>query len=178
MKKILTLFAVVGLIAFSSCEGPEGPPGVPGLPGEDGLIAEVYEVSGVNFTAANDYNPIIPLNPAIFDSDMVVLYRLAGVDNGQDVWKMTPELYYFADGRFNFGYNFNFTKNDVSIYMDGNDLASVESSFRTNQIFRIVIIPGYLTGTNKSANKSDFSDYNAVIEKYNIDDTKIKSIKL
>ncbi|QOG01878.1 hypothetical protein [Flavobacterium sp. MDT1-60] len=171
MKKILTLFAVVGLIAFSSCEGPEGPPG------QDGSIpAEVYEVSNVNFTAANDYNPIIPLNPAIFDSDMVVLYRLAGVENGQDVWKMTPELYYFANGTFNFGYNFNFTKNDVSIYLDGNDLASVQTSFRTNQIFRIVIIPGYFS--NKSVNKPDFSDYNAVIKKYNIDDSNLKKIKL
>ena len=171
MKKILTLFAIVGLVAFSSCEGPEGPPG------QDGSIpAEVYEVSNVNFTDANDYNPIIPLNPAIYDSDMVVLYRLAGVDNGQDVWKMTPELYYFANGTFNFGYNFNFTKNDVSIYLDGNDLASVQSSFRTNQIFRIVIIPGYFS--NKSVNKPDFSDYNAVIKKYNIDDSNLKKIQL
>lgn len=171
MKKILTLFAIVGLVAFSSCEGPEGPPG------QDGSIpAEVYEVSNVNFTDANDYNPIIPLNPAIYDSDMVVLYRLAGVDNGQDVWKMTPELYYFANGTFNFGYNFNFTKNDVSIYLDGNDLASVQSSFRTNQIFRIVIIPGYFS--NKSVNKPDFSDYNAVIKKYNIDDSNLKKVQL
>lgn len=171
MKKILTLFAIVGLVAFSSCEGPEGPPGQDG-----GIPAEVYEVSNVNFTAANDYNPIIPLNPAIFDSDMVVLYRLAGVENGQDVWKMTPELYYFANGTFNFGYNFNFTKNDVSIYLDGNDLASVATTFRTNQIFRIVIIPGYFS--NKSVNKPDFSDYNAVIKKYNIDDSNLKKIKL
>jgi hypothetical protein len=171
MKKILTLFAIVGLVAFSSCEGPEGPPG------ENGSIpAEVYEVSNVNFTAANDYNPIIPLNPAILDSDMVILYRLAGVDNGQDVWKMTPELYYFTNGTFNFGYNFNFTKNDVSIYLDGNDLASVPTSFRTNQIFRIVIIPGYFS--NKSVNKPDFSDYNAVIKKYNIDDSNLKKIQL
>jgi hypothetical protein len=170
MKMILTLFAIVGLVAFSSCEGPEGPPGEPGP------LAEVYEVSNVNFTAANDYNPIIPLNPAIYDSDMVVLYRLAGVDNGQDVWKMTPELYYFANGTFNFGYNFNFTKNDVSIYLDGNDLASVATTFRTNQIFRIVIIPGYFS--NKSANKPDFSDYNAVIKRYNIDDSNLKKIKL
>lgn len=168
MKKILTLFAIVGLVAFSSCSSDDVP--------DNDTISEVYEVSNVNFTAANDYNPIIPLNPAIFDSDMVVLYRLAGVENGQDVWKMTPELYYFANGTFNFGYNFNFTKNDVSIYLDGNDLASVATTFRTNQIFRIVIIPGYFS--NKSVNKPDFSDYNAVIKKYNIDDSNLKKIKL
>ena len=79
MKKILTLFAVIGLIAFSSCEGPEGPPGPEGLPGPE---AEVFQVKGVNFTLSNNYNPIIPLDPNIFASDMVLVYRKAGVDNG------------------------------------------------------------------------------------------------
>lgn len=173
MKKILTLFAVVGLIVFTSCEGPEGPPG------QDGSIpAEVYQVKGVNFTNDNDYNPIIPLSPAILPSDMVLVYRQDGTDGGTPVWKMTPELYYLPDGTLDFGYNSNFTVNDVSIYMDGNDLGSVLTSFRLNQTFRIVIIPGYLTGTAKSVNKADFSDYKKVIEKYNIDDTKIKTINL
>lgn len=172
MKKILTLFAVVGLIVFSSCEGDQGPPGEPGP------LAEVFQVKGVNFTDQNDYNPIIPFDPPIFGSDMVLVYRQDGTDAGAPVWKMAPELYYFPDGTLNFGYNFNFTVNDVSIYMDGNDLGSVSSTFRLNQTFRIVIIPGYLTGTAKSANKADFSDYKKVIAKYHIDESKIKSIKL
>jgi hypothetical protein len=172
MKKILTLFAVVGLIAFSSCEGPEGPPGEPGP------LAEVYQVKGVNFTNTNNYNPIIPLDPAIAPSDMVLLYRQDGTDNGAPVWKLTPELYYLPDGTLDFGYNFNFTVRDVSVYMDGFDLANVLPAFRLNQTFRIVIIPGYLTGAAKSANKSNFSDYNAVIKKYNIDDSNVKIINL
>jgi len=172
MKKILTLFAVVGLMAFSSCEGPEGPPGEPGP------LAEVYQVKGVSFTSTNDYNPIIPLDPTILSSEMVLLYRQDGTDNGAPIWKLTPELYYLADGRLDFGYNYNFTVRDVSIYMDGNDLANVLPDFRLNQTFRIVIIPGYLSGTAKSINKSNFSDYNAVIEKYKIDETKLKTINL
>ncbi|MGE8339999.1 hypothetical protein BSF41_25770 [Flavobacterium sp. ACN2] len=175
MKKILTLFAVIGLIAFSSCEGPEGPPGPEGIPGPE---AEVFQVKGVNFTSSNDYNPIIPLDPNIFASDMVLVYRKAGVDNGADVWKLAPELYYFNDGTFDFGFNYNFTLRDVSIYMDGGDLGGVLDSFRLNQTFRIVIIPGYLSGTAKSVNKPDYSDYKAVIEKYGIDDSKVKEIKL
>jgi len=174
MKKILTLFAVVGLIVFSSCEGPEGPPGQDGV----NIEAEVYQVKGVSFTSDNGYNPIIPLNPAILPADMVLLYRQDGTDNGAPVWKLTPELYYLADGTFDFGYNYNFTVRDVSVYMDGFDLAGISTAFRLNQTFRIVIIPGYLTGTFKSANKSSFSDYNAVIKKYNIDDSNIKSIEL
>lgn len=172
MKKILTLFAVVGMMAFSSCEGPEGPPG------QDGLIAEVFQVRGVNFTSDNNYNPIIPLDPTIAASDMVLVYRQDGTDGGVPVWKITPELYYLPDGTLDFGYNSNFTLRDVSIYMDGNDLGSVLSTFRLNQTFRIVIIPGYLTGTAKSVNKPDFSDYNAVIAKYGIDDSKVKEVKV
>ena len=175
MKKILTLFAVVGLIVFSSCEGPEGPPGPPGY---DAPVSEVYQVKGVNFTDTNDYNPIIPLDPTIAASDMVLVYRQDGTDNGAPVWKLTPELYYLPDGTFDFGYNYNFTVRDVSIYMDGFDLAGVSTALRLNQTFRIVIIPGDLTGTAKSANKSSFSDYNAVIKKYNIDDSKPKTINL
>jgi hypothetical protein len=168
MKKILTLFAVVGLLTLSGCSNDE----------DNDTISSVYEFSNVNFTAENDYNPIISF-PTILPSDMVVLYRLAGTDKGEDVWKMTPELYYFANGTLNFGYNFNFTRFDVSIYMDGEDLANVLTSFRTNQIFRVVIIPGFLANaTAKSTKKEDFSDYKAVIAKYNIDDTNIKRVKL
>ena len=54
--------------------------------------------------------------------------------------------------------------NDVSIYMVGNDLQSVLDQYRSNQTFRIVIIPGYLT--NKSVSKVKFSDYNALINAY------------
>jgi hypothetical protein len=169
MKKILTLFAVVGLFAFTGCSDNNNE--------DHDTISEVYEVSNVNFTAANGYNPMISLNPAIYQSDMVLLYRLAGVDGGKDVWKLTPETYFFSNGTLNFAYNYNFTVNDVSIYLDGNSLASVPSEYRLNQIFRIVIVPGYVT-TGKSANKPDYSDYNAVIAKYGIDDSNIKKIKL
>ncbi|MEZ0130050.1 hypothetical protein AB9T88_09955 [Flavobacterium sp. LBUM151] len=174
MKKIFILFAIVGLVAFSSCEGPEGPAGQDGV----NVEAEVFQVKGVSFTETNDYNPIIPLDPVILSSDMVLVYRQSGVDNGVPVWKLTPELYYLDDGTFNFGYNYNFTVRDVSIYMDGFDLGNVVSTFRLNQTFRIVIIPGYPTGTAKSVNKSNFSDYNEVIKKYNIDDSKMKTIQL
>ncbi|MDQ1164914.1 hypothetical protein [Flavobacterium sp. SORGH_AS_0622] len=170
MKKILTLFAVVGLMAFSSCSNNDDDV-------DNDTISEVYEVSNVNFTSANNYNPIIGLNPAIFDSDMVLVYRLVGVDNGNDVWRLAPENYFLADGTLDFGFDYDFTKNDVSIYMVGNNLGGVVDSFRLNQIFRIVIIPGYVT-TGKSVNKPDYSNYNEVIKRFNIDDSNIKKIKL
>lgn len=169
MKKILTLFAVAGLMAFSSCSNDDDI--------DNDTISEVYEVSNVNFTSTNNYNPVITLNPAIFDSDMVLVYRLAGVENGNDVWRLAPENYFLANGTLDFGFDYDFTKNDVSIFMVGSNLGGVVNSFRLNQIFRIVIIPGYVT-TGKSATKPDYSDYNEVIKKYNINDGNIKKIML
>lgn len=177
MKKILTLFAVAGLMAFASCEGPEGPPGydgVQGPKGDPGLTSEVYEVANISFTSANNYSVLIPLNPAIYTSDMVLVYRLVGNDNGNDIWKLLPEVYYTANGSLDFGYEYDFTSNDVSINMFGNDLGTVNNTNRINQILRIVILPGTLT--SKSSNKPDYSDYNAVIKKYNIDDSNVKKI--
>jgi hypothetical protein len=171
MKRFITLLAVIGMFGFQGCEGPEGPPG------QDGLIAEVFQVKNVSFTFENDYNPVIPLSPAILPSEMVLLYRQDGIDNGAPVWKLTPELYYLQDGTFDFGYNYNFTVNDVSVYMDGFDLGNVSTALRLNQTFRIVIIPGYIT-TGKSINKPDYSDYKAVIAKYGIDDSKVKELIL
>lgn len=179
MKKIITILAVVGLMVFSSCEGPEGPPGMPGEDGQDGLLAEVYEVTKVNFDASNNYNPIIPLVPAILPSDMVLVYRLSGSTNGNDIWTSLPDTYFLSDGTRDFGFNFDFSINDVALYLEGRNLATVSTNFRLNQIFRIVIIPGYVTGnTSKKVSKSEFLDYNAVVEKYNITENQVKKIDI
>ena len=59
--------------------------------------------------------------------------------------------------------------------MHGNDLGTVSNNFRINQVFRIVIVPGFF---GKSAsNTVDLNDYNAVIKAYNIDDSKVKVLK-
>ncbi|HSD05991.1 hypothetical protein [Flavobacterium sp.] len=179
MKKIITILTVIAMFGFQACEGPEGPEGPPG---EAGPNSEVFEVSGVKFDTTNGYAPLIPLNPAIQASDMVLVYRLSGSTNtGADIWKLLPETYYFDDGTKNFGYNFDFSINDVSIFLEGNDLATVGNEYRLNQVFRIVIIPGYLTyastGKNANTKKIDYSDYNAVIKVYNVDDSNVKVLK-
>ncbi|SHL13862.1 hypothetical protein [Flavobacterium chilense] len=171
MKKILTLFAVVGLIVFSSCEGPEGPPG------QDGLIAEVFELQNVNFAYnANDgYNIYQKLNPTIFPSDVILIYRLAGtIDSNTPVWQQIPRTLYTSKGELD--YDFDFSKQDFTIYAGGNYDLSLTPEFLNKQTFRIVIVPGGFSTTGKSANKSEFSDYNAVIKKYNIDDSNVKKL--
>jgi len=174
MKKILTLFAVVGLIVFSSCEGPEGPPG------QDGGIftAEVIEIKGYSFEQGNNFRFRYDLNPEIFPGDMVLVYRLVAVEDGVKVWSSLPESAFDNNGVFDFSYNFEFSKYDVDVFMLGNDLGTVLPDFRLNQTFRIVIIPG--DGNTVTAKKAsvNFKDYNEVIKKYNIDDSNVKNVKL
>jgi len=172
MKKILTLFAVVGLIVFSSCEGDQGPPG------QDGLIAEVIEVNGYSFQQSNNFRLRYDLNPEIYPGDMVLVYRLVAVEDGVKVWNALPESAFDSNGAFDFSYNFEFSRYDVDIFMLGSDLGTVVPALRSNQTFRIVIIPGdgkNLTGKKTSVN---LNNYNEVIKKYNIDDSNVKSVKL
>lgn len=172
MKKILTLFVIVGLVAFSSCEGPEGPPGPPG----DALVSEVLERE-VDFNPTG-YSVLIPLSPPIYKNDVVLVYHLYEVNDGNDVWRLIPQTYYMNDGGA-LDFNYDFTINDVRIWLDANfPLNTLSSDWTQNQVFRIVIVPGENFETAKSVNKPDYSDYNSVIQKYNIDDSNVKRVKL
>lgn len=168
MKKILSLFAIVGLMAFSSCSDDNDI--------DNDTISEVIEVNGYNFTSNNGYRIRYDLTPEIYPGDMVLVYRLVAVEDGVKVWNALPESAYDSNGAFDFSYNFEFSRYDVDIFMLGYDLNSVVTNLRLNQTFRIVIIPG--TGNNLTSKKSiNLNDYNAVIKAYNIDDSNVKIIK-
>lgn len=174
MKRITLLFAFIGMITMQSCTGPEG---APGTPGQDGLLSEVLEYN-VSFTTANNFSNLISFPHTIYSSDMVLVYRLSGsTSQGTDIWKLLPETYYTNTGAFDFRYDFDFTKVDVNIYMDGFDLATVNNSYRINQILRVVILPGYFGNKNANSASIDFNNYNAVAAAYHIDESKIIKIK-
>lgn len=165
MKKLTLILAFIGMITLSSCSNDE----------DNDTISSVIEYTGVNFDAAGQYGVFLNY-PQIFTSDMVLVYRLSGTTSGgADVWKLLPESYFFPDGTLDFKYNFDFTTTEVNVFLDGNDLGTIDNSFLSNQIFRVVIIPGGLV--NKGASIEDFSNYNAVLQKYNIDGNNIKKVK-
>jgi hypothetical protein len=169
MKKIILLFAIVGTFAFQGCTGPEGPQGVTGYSAE----AEIFEVTA-SFSASNNFEKLVTLNPAILNSDMVLVYRLFDVVNGLDVWRSLPQTVYLPQGELD--YNFDFTKNDINIFLDSNfDLTTLSPAWAQNQVFRIVIIPGYLS--NKNSKTIDLNDYNAVVKAFNINKNQIKILK-
>ncbi len=175
MKKILTLFAVIGLIAFSSCEGPEGPPGPPG---HDGLTGEAFEILNTNFSynVANGYfisgtfqNKI---GDDLFDDETVLIYRLKGTINPQTpIWQLIPTTLYFDNGD-EITYDYDFSKKDFQIYVGANyDLAETPS-YINNQSFRIVIIPSALAST---VNKNSLND---VMKAAKLSENQVQKIKL
>jgi hypothetical protein len=83
-----------------------------------------------------------------------------------------PQTFFFGNGTLDFRYDFDFTIYDVEIYMEGFDLASVSTNYRNNQIFRIVVVPAGFTNRTSV----DYTDYNAVIQALQIDESKILKI--
>jgi len=171
MKKILTLFAVVGLFAFSGCSDDDN------NNTDFDTISEVIEVNGYNFNSGNGFRIRYDLNPEIYPGDMVLVYRLVAVEDGVKVWNPIPETVFDSNGAYDFSYNFEFSKFDVDIFMLGFDLSSVSTSLRLNQTFRIVIIPG--SGANLTSKKTiDLKDYNSVVKAYGISENQVKHISL
>lgn len=152
MKKIFLLLAVVGMTFLQGCEGDPGPQGEPGRSVE----AEVFEIRNVDFIddGGGNFAILYDLNPSILPSDMIMMYRLAST-SGLDVWESMPKTYYFTNGE-ELDYNFDFTTNDISVYLGYTDGSVLQPAFTQNQVFRVVVIPGYLT--NKLAGDTSYDN--------------------
>lgn len=167
MKKIFLLLAFVGITALTGCEGPEGPAGAPGPE------AEVFELLNVDFVPdAGGYSIYRTLNPNIYDSDNILIYRLSGtIDPQTPIWQLIPRTLFLPEGEFD--YDYDFSPIDFTIYAGGDYDITQTPQYLNDQTFRIVIIPGYFS--NRSA-AVDVTDYNAVISAYGIDDSNVKQL--
>src|SRR5215218_4580666 len=97
MKKITLILAVIGMITLGSCSSNDDV--------DNDTVAEVFRYYNVNFLP-NDYSVVLEFPHALYyDSDMVLVYRLSGTFNGEDVWKLLPETYYFDDGTLDLRYD-------------------------------------------------------------------------
>ncbi|WP_306352158.1 hypothetical protein [Flavobacterium sp. '19STA2R22 D10 B1'] len=178
MKKLLLILAVVfGSIAIQSCEGSDGPQGPPGP------TAEVIELRNYDFTAASNYQKNIALNPRLFPGDVVVGYVLWETFNGQPVWRPMPQVEYFPNNNApaapngELTYNYDFTINDINIFLQFNFDVTTVPGYTKNQTFRFVLVPGQNPVTvSKGAPAVDLNDYEAVIKYYKIDESKIRTV--
>lgn len=167
MKKIILLFvALVGVVSLQSCEVNE-------VRDQQVFEAEVFE-----FPASfnnNQFSVIGNFSRDIFPSDHLLIYRLYGKDNGNDVWRLIPQTVYFNNGD-EFNYNYDFTKRDFRIFLEPNfNLTTLSdqhwNEYIMNQVFRIVVVPGRLL------NKMDYSDYDTTILTLGLENAEIKQLK-
>lgn len=167
MKRIFLLLAIVGITTFTSCDNDPGPQGPQGPAGPE---SEVFELQNVSFqlNQNNEYTIFQNLNPVIFDSDNILIYRMSGTINPQTpIWQLIPRTLFLNEGELD--YDFDFSAVDFTIYAGGTYNLATTPQFINNQTFRIVIIPGYFS---KGSNV-DLNDYNAVIKYFNIDDSNV-----
>lgn len=168
MKNIYAFIAVViGMFTLQSCTKEY-------ITQVTNIEVQVIELTNVNFTSQNNYTRLYTFNPAIPQNDMVLVYLLDNIDNNTDVWRLLPQTYYL-DGGLEVDYNFDFTRFDVRLFMDSNNFSSIPLSFSLNQIFRVVILPGYRARSN---NAVDFNDFNAVVNAYNLDLSQMKKVRM
>ena len=180
MKKIYLLFfiVIVGALSFQACEGPEGPPGIDGLDGVDGVDGEegglflstVLETS-ITFTAEDEYQAGFALE--ILEEDNLLVYLALGVDDEENVvWMPLPQTFFVEEGMVI--YNYFFTKNYFSIFLDTSVTAALDPAFTDNQYFRIVVVPGAYAET---AARVDYNDYYAVMKWLGKDEGDIEKIQ-
>lgn len=175
MKKIITILAVIGMFGFQSCEGPEGIPGrdgFDGVKGDPGFVSEVFELKDFDFgySSKNVYTIYQKLTPNISASDVVLIYRLSDIiDSSTPVWQLIPRTIYLSNNR-KIDYDFDFSKEDFTIYARGNyDLESTPD-YLDKQTFRIVIVPGSFSTS------IDKSNYLEVMSALNIKENQIQKI--
>jgi hypothetical protein len=172
MKKITLLIAFIGMIALQSCTVNEENDNV-----DNDTIAEVFELRNVNFnynSSTGGYFIYRSLNPQIYASDNILIYRMSDlIDSNTPVWQLIPRTLYLSGGD-ELDYDYDFSREDFTIYADGTYNLSETPEYIFNQTFRIVIIPGYFS--NRSDVQVDFNDYNAVIETFGINPNNIKNL--
>ncbi|MDR2122562.1 MAG: hypothetical protein LBP34_05490 [Flavobacteriaceae bacterium] len=184
MKKLISLLVLMlgfGLV-FTGCSDDDDD-NYPVYVDYD-TIAEVYELdlSIGNFApkeAKDTLSYYFRKNFTLdYDSDQLLVYRQRGeTDSKKPVWELLPSTYYNTQGVVS--YNFDFSKEDFSIYVDADyNIKALTPEYLTDQTFRIVIIPGYFPQSKGVAPPVDYNDYDAVIKYFNINDSKIKTLKL
>ena len=163
MKKyfIYLLLAIFGLVVVSCTNRDETVVATDTYPKMADITA--------NFNPGNSYS--VSQGLSINSTDVVLVYRQSGVDNGNPIWQQIPRTLFLTEGELD--YDFDFTKNDVLIEAGGTidfslQNAAFVANYLSNQRFRIVLVPA---SKGKNA-QVDFSDYQSVIKFYNIPDRK------
>ena len=170
MKKILTLFAIVGLVAFSSCSSDDDGP-------DNDTYPVAFEIKNVNLarSGADNYYKISntfsnEIGSALYDDETVLVYRLSDVvDSNTPIWQLIPRTIYFDDDN-ELDYDYDFSKIDFVISARGTYNLITKPDFINNQTFRVVVVPSNLLA---SINKDNYLD---VMKTLKLNENQIKQV--
>lgn len=173
MKKIVTLFAFVSLVAFSSCTTTEE------YNVEDNdTYPEAFEIKNVNLSkvADNEYNLKstfqYEIGGNLYDDETVIIYRLTSTINSTTpVWQLIPRTIYFTNGD-ELDYDYDFSKVDFIITARGNYVLQNTPAYIRDQTFRVVIIPSDLAAS------MDTTNYTEVMKTLKISESQVQKVKL
>ncbi|MEL1253714.1 hypothetical protein AAEO57_08005 [Flavobacterium sp. DGU38] len=171
MKKILTLFAVVGLFAFSGCSDDDN----------DNVdydtIPYAFEIKNVDLgrVTDNEYNLKstfnFEINDNLRDDETVLIYRLMDLINSNTpVWQLIPRSVYFDNGNV-IDYYYDFSKVDFVITARASFNLINASDFINDQTFRVVLIPSDLAA---SVNKNNYLE---VMKAAKLDESQVQNVK-
>ena len=105
------------------------------------LLGQVFEVvADLNAGTGYEYFVEIPSEIEVFDSDVVMVYRLMGVFEDSDIWEPLPQTIFRDSGILLYG--FDYTLFDVRLFLDGTaDFGRLNPDDTNDLIYRIAIIP-------------------------------------
>jgi hypothetical protein len=169
MKKITLMLAFVGMMTLQSCSNDNSN----ATPVDNDTISEVFEYTNVNFTPENGFSQLLTYPHSIYTSDMILVYRLSGYFQGEKIWKPLPETYFFDDGTLDLRYDFDFTRFDTELHMEGFDLPAVSAGYSIGQVFRVVVVPGYFG----KQSKINTADYTAVVQALHLTEAKVIKVQ-
>lgn len=167
MKKIITLLSFVGMLSLQGCTVNDTTDYV-----DYDTISEVFEIKNIDFgyNTVDGFNIYQKLTPKILASDVVLIYRLSGtIDSNTPIWQLIPRTLYLTNGR-EIDYDFDFSREDFTIFARGNYDLETTPSYLDNQTFRIVIVPGNFAKT------IDKNNFDAVITALNVNENQIQKI--
>jgi len=165
MKKIINIISIAIVLTIFGCtgeEGPVGPEGPEGPQGPKGDRGYVFEFEDINFIAP-DYDVFLTYPPSFegYDSDVALVYLLWGVENvdGEDleVWRQLPQT--VIDERGSLVYNYDFTKNDVRLFLEATfSLDQLQAIDTDNWIARVVVVPGDFWASSRFTGLIEYND--------------------
>lgn len=128
----------------------------------------VYDLRNVNFeNVGGSYQISRSFNSPMYETDMLLMYMQVGTtNNNSPIWQQIPITFYLNDGH-EVDYNYDFSRYDFVIYAGGTfDLYN--TNYVINQSFRVLLVPA----SYGRSTEVDYSDYNSVVQYYNIDDSQ------